>query len=171
MLHKVTNNSSYLYLIKKKSGNFAVTYISNLKVTILLNKLIHMKKNELMQYSCPLGKAMSALGSKWKPIIVLVIKDRKLRFGELAARIHVISRKVLTDQLREMEADGLVIREEFREIPPRVEYSLTEKGLALLPILYLLEEWETKYHVYDPEKEKDCKMIMEEKKIRKTVVL
>ncbi|MCC3214753.1 helix-turn-helix transcriptional regulator [Chryseobacterium sp. X308] len=106
-----------------------------------------MKKNELMQYSCPLGKAMAALGSKWKPIIVLVIKDRKLRFGELAVRINVISRKVLTDQLREMETDGLVIREEFKELPPRVEYSLTEKGLALLPILYLLEEWEAKYQV------------------------
>jgi DNA-binding HxlR family transcriptional regulator len=104
-----------------------------------------MKKNELMQYSCPLGKAMAALGSKWKPIIVLVIKDRKLRFGELAVRINVISRKVLTDQLREMEADGLIIREEFKELPPRVEYSLTEKGLALLPILYLLEEWEARY--------------------------
>ncbi|WP_294292302.1 helix-turn-helix domain-containing protein [uncultured Chryseobacterium sp.] len=127
-----------------------------------------MKKNELMQYSCPLGKAMSALGSKWKPIIVLVIKDRKLRFGELAVRINVISRKVLTDQLREMQNDGLVIREEFRELPPRVEYSLTEKGLALLPILYLLEEWEMKYHVYDPEKVKDCKMILEGKKLQKT---
>lgn len=129
-----------------------------------------MKKNELMQYSCPLGKAMSALGSKWKPIIVLVIKDRKLRFGELAVRINIISRKVLTDQLREMQTDGLVIREEFKELPPRVEYSLTEKGLALLPILYLLEEWEMKYHVYDPEKVNDCKMILEGKKIQKTVV-
>jgi DNA-binding HxlR family transcriptional regulator len=123
-----------------------------------------MKKSELMQYSCPLGKAMSALGSKWKPIIVLLIKDRKLRFGELAVRIHVISRKVLTDQLREMETDGLVIREEFKEIPPRVEYSLTEKGLALLPILYLLEEWETKYHIKDLEKEKECNAIVDGKK-------
>lgn len=122
-----------------------------------------------MAYSCPLGKAMSALGSKWKPIIVLVIKDRKLRFGELAVRINVISRKVLTDQLREMETDGLVIREEFKELPPRVEYSLTEKGLALLPILYQLEEWETKYHVYDPEKAKDCKMLLESKKLTRTV--
>lgn len=128
-----------------------------------------MKKNELMQYSCPLGKAMSALGSKWKPIIVLVIKDRKLRFGELAARIHVISRKVLTDQLREMEADGLVIREEFKEIPPRVEYSLTEKGLALLPILYLLEEWETKYHVKDLKYDKDCNVLNEDIKTEKAV--
>jgi DNA-binding HxlR family transcriptional regulator len=129
-----------------------------------------MVKSELMRYSCPLGKAMSALGSKWKPIIVLVIKDRKLRFGELAVRISVISRKVLTDQLKEMQTDGLVIREEFKELPPRVEYSLTEKGLALLPILYLLEEWETKYHVYDPEKDKDCKMILEGKKIKKAIV-
>ncbi|CAA7195269.1 winged helix-turn-helix transcriptional regulator [Chryseobacterium potabilaquae] len=118
-----------------------------------------MKKNELMEYNCPLGKAMSALGSKWKPIIVLVIKDRKLRFGELAVRINVISRKVLTDQLREMEADGLVIREEFKEIPPRVEYSLTEKGLALLPILYLLEEWEAKYQIKGPKSKNDCTLL------------
>lgn len=120
-----------------------------------------MKKNELMQYSCPLGKAMAALGSKWKPIIVLVIKDRKLRFGELAVRINVISRKVLTDQLREMETDGLVIREEFKELPPRVEYSLTEKGLALLPILYLLEEWEAKYQVKGSHDDKDCVFLNE----------
>ncbi|MDQ1096792.1 MULTISPECIES: winged helix-turn-helix transcriptional regulator [Chryseobacterium] len=121
-----------------------------------------MKKNELMEYSCPLGKAMSALGSKWKPIIVLVIKDRKLRFGELAVRIQVISRKVLTDQLREMEADGLVIREEFKELPPRVEYSLTEKGLALLPILYLLEEWEEKYQVKGKDGGKSCNSLTDE---------
>ncbi|MFL9833807.1 winged helix-turn-helix transcriptional regulator [Chryseobacterium terrae] len=129
-----------------------------------------MKKNELMEYSCPLGKAMSALGSKWKPIIVLVIKDRKLRFGELAVRINVISRKVLTDQLKEMQTDGLIIREEFKELPPRVEYSLTEKGLALLPILYQLEEWETKYHVYDPIKDKDCKTFLEKREKKNAVV-
>ncbi|MGK6344171.1 winged helix-turn-helix transcriptional regulator [Chryseobacterium sp. DT-3] len=121
-----------------------------------------MVKSELMKYSCPLGKAMSALGSKWKPIIVLVIKDRKLRFGELAVRINVISRKVLTDQLREMESDGLVIREEFKELPPRVEYSLTEKGLALLPILYLLEEWEAKFTAEDFNSEKKCSLLDKE---------
>lgn len=104
-----------------------------------------MRQEKIKQCSCPLGKAMSALGSKWKPIIVLVIKDRTLRFGEIAARISVISRKVLTDQLREMEEDKLLIREEFRELPPRVEYHLTEKGLALLPILNLLEEWEKEF--------------------------
>lgn len=129
-----------------------------------------MVKSELMKYSCPLGKAMSALGSKWKPIIVLVIKDRKLRFGELAVRINVISRKVLTDQLREMQTDGLIIREEFKELPPRVEYSLTEKGLALLPILYLLEEWEAKFDNKEVQYDKDCNLIEKNKKTKETVV-
>ncbi|MDW8550393.1 helix-turn-helix domain-containing protein [Epilithonimonas ginsengisoli] len=104
-----------------------------------------MRQQKTLGCSCPLGKAMSALGSKWKPIIVLVINNRKLRFGEVAARISVISRKVLTDQLREMETDHLLTRQEFKEIPPRVEYCLTEKGLALLPILDLLEKWESEY--------------------------
>jgi DNA-binding HxlR family transcriptional regulator len=94
----------------------------------------------------------------------------EIAFRRIGSKNQCDLRKVLTDQLREMESDGLVIREEFKEIPPRVEYSLTEKGLALLPILYQLEEWETKYHVYDPEKEKDCKMILEGKKVQKTVV-
>jgi len=96
---------------------------------------------------------MSALGSKWKPIIVLVIKDRTLRFGEIVARISVISRKVLTDQLREMEEDHLITRQEYKELPPRVEYKLTEKGLALLPILTLLEEWEQKFDTLDQKAE------------------
>lgn len=96
---------------------------------------------------------MSALGSKWKPIIVLVIKDRTLRFGEIAARISVISRKVLTDQLREMEEDHLITRQEYKELPPRVEYKLTEKGLALIPILTLLEEWEQKFDTVDQKAE------------------
>lgn len=108
-----------------------------------------MKKNESMAKGCPLGKAMAELGSKWKPIIILTIQDRKIRFGELAAKINVISRKVLTDQLRELETDELIIREEFKEIPPRVEYSLTEKGIALLPIFSQLEEWEQQYQKKD----------------------
>jgi DNA-binding HxlR family transcriptional regulator len=106
-----------------------------------------MKEKKKMLCNCPLGNAMSALGSKWKPIIVMVLKDRKLRFGQIAGYLPVISRKVLTDQLREMERDGLLIRQEFKELPPRVEYHLTEKGLALLPILYTLEEWEGKYQM------------------------
>lgn len=96
---------------------------------------------------CPLLVATNIIGNKWKPIILLVIKDRVMRFGQIAARISIISRKVLTDQLREMEKDGLLLREEFKEMPPRVEYRLTEKGNALIPILKQLEDWEKHYTV------------------------
>ena len=110
-----------------------------------------------MKYSCPLGKAMSALGSKWKPIIVLVIKDRKLRFGELAVRINVISRKVLTDQLREMQTDGLIIREEFKELPPRVEYSLTNYGETLFPVYDAMLNLSIYYLEHEGVESKECK--------------
>ena len=112
-----------------------------------IKTITDMRQQKILDCSCPLGKAMSALGSKWKPVIVMVINTRKLRFGEIAARISAISRKVLTDQLREMEADHLLTRQEFKEIPPRVEYCLTEKGLALLPILDLLEKWEAEFDI------------------------
>lgn len=127
-----------MYLFNEKSSNLAVTNNGNQIVTV-------MRQQKILNCSCPLGKAMSALGSKWKPIIVMVVNNRTLRFGEIAARISAISRKVLTDQLREMETDHLLTRQEFKEIPPRVEYKLTEKGLALLPILNLLEEWEAEF--------------------------
>jgi len=84
---------------------------------------------------------MNVIGNKWTSIIVYVINDNKYRFGELAFRIENISRKVLTDQLKEMEKRGIVYREAFAETPPRVEYSLTEKGKALIPILNQLCDW------------------------------
>ena len=104
-----------------------------------------MIREKLIHANCPLSTAMSALGSKWKPIIVMVLQKKTLRFGQLAAMIHIISRKVLTDQLKELEEDGILERIEFREVPPRVEYHLTEKGLALLPILKDLSRWEKDY--------------------------
>ncbi|MFZ4929240.1 winged helix-turn-helix transcriptional regulator [Chryseobacterium sp. Mn2064] len=93
----------------------------------------------------PLRKATGVLGNKWKPIIIVTIGKKTLRFGEIAEAIHLISRKVLTDQLRELENDDVLVRKEFKELPPRVEYSLTEKGISLLPILFLFEEWEHQY--------------------------
>jgi DNA-binding HxlR family transcriptional regulator len=104
-----------------------------------------MQRDKLLHADCMLSTAMSALGSKWKPIIVMVLQTKKMRFGQLAAMINIISRKVLTDQLRELEEDGILERAEFREVPPRVEYHLTEKGLALLPILKQLAAWEKEY--------------------------
>lgn len=85
-------------------------------------------------------RTMGVLGGKWKPIIIAHLAQRR-RFGQLAQRLPLISRKVLTEQLKELEEDGIVRREAFAELPPRVEYSLTERGLALLPILEQLSAW------------------------------
>jgi DNA-binding HxlR family transcriptional regulator len=88
---------------------------------------------------------MGIIGNKWKPIIVYVLQNRKVRFGQLDALIPLITRKVLTEQLKELEEDNIVMREAFSEIPPRVEYALTEKGLALLPILNSIITWNEQY--------------------------
>ncbi|CAM1374493.1 winged helix-turn-helix transcriptional regulator [Tenacibaculum xiamenense] len=91
--------------------------------------------------SCSLVHAMNIIGGKWKPIIIYLLANGSLRFGKLLLFIPTISKKVLTDQLRELEEDGLIIRKKFAEIPPRVEYSLSEKGETLLPVLKALSNW------------------------------
>ena len=94
---------------------------------------------------CPLTRSMAVIGTKWKPIIINAIRNKKVRFGQLDAIIPLITRKVLTEQLKELEEDGILLRESFTELPPRVEYSLTQKGLELLPILGAIIEWNLKY--------------------------
>jgi DNA-binding HxlR family transcriptional regulator len=109
-------------------------------------------KDERFSFSkCSLTRSMSIIGTKWKPIIVYVLQKRKVRFGQLDAYIPLITRKVLTEQLKELEEDGLIIREAFSETPPRVEYSLTEKGLELLPILNSIIVWNEKYETMSPD--------------------
>ncbi|RZK35663.1 MAG: transcriptional regulator [Hymenobacter sp.] len=90
--------------------------------------------------ACSMTRTMGVLGGKWKLIIISYLTQTR-RFGQLAQRLSLISRKVLTEQLRELEEDGIVRREAFAELPPRVEYSLTEHGRALLPILAQLSDW------------------------------
>ncbi|MGI4864739.1 MAG: winged helix-turn-helix transcriptional regulator [Janthinobacterium lividum] len=90
--------------------------------------------------TCSITRTMGILGGKWKPIIIANLTQRR-RFGQLAQRIPLISRKVLTEQLKELEEDGIVRREAFAELPPRVEYSLTAHGAGLLPILEQLCAW------------------------------
>lgn len=91
--------------------------------------------------SCTLVHTMNIIGNKWKPIIIYLLSNGSMRFGMLNTLIPTISRKVLTNQLKEMENDGLIFRESFAEIPPRVEYSLTKKSKGLLPILKHLSQW------------------------------
>jgi DNA-binding HxlR family transcriptional regulator len=90
---------------------------------------------------CPMAVAVSMIGGKWKPIILHMLADRTLRFGELRRNIPPVSQKMLTQQLRELEADGLVIRTVHPEMPPRVEYRLSERGRTLSPILDDLYVW------------------------------
>ncbi len=101
----------------------------------MARKLIHNPNH------CPMVHAMNIIGNKWTPIIIYVLGERTFRFGQLVNYIGEISRKVLTEQLKELELHGVVKRESFAEIPPRVEYSLTSRGKALLPILSQLCMW------------------------------
>ncbi|MCH7409869.1 helix-turn-helix transcriptional regulator [Belliella sp. DSM 111904] len=93
------------------------------------------------EVKCPVTGILQLIGGKWKPIILYCLRSETRRFGEIAARIPSISRKVLTEQLRELEQDNLILRVQFNEIPPRVEYSLTAMGKSLSPVLHEMEKW------------------------------
>ena len=95
--------------------------------------------------ACPVATAVSLIGGKWKLLILRNLKTRPWRFNELQRDLEGISQKVLTSKLREMEADGLVERHVFAEVPPRVEYSLTPLGRTLKPVLDAMEQWGTAY--------------------------
>ncbi len=91
--------------------------------------------------SCPVNRAVAALADKWKIVIVIALQYRTWRFNELLHALDGIAPKVLVRQLRSLEADGLVARTAYAEVPPRVEYMLTEAGRTLVPILNALQHW------------------------------
>jgi len=92
-------------------------------------------------YGCGLEAALDVVGGKWKPIVLWRLSTGPRRFGELRRLVGGISEKMLIQQLREMEADGIVSRKDFHEVPPRVEYALTRFGVSLLEALRPLCEW------------------------------
>ena len=96
--------------------------------------------------NCPITPLLLILQGKWKNQILyeLCIKD-PIRFGELKRNLAGITNTMLTNSLRELEADGLISREQFNEIPPRVEYSFTQKGRDLMPVFYAMMNWGFKY--------------------------
>ena len=95
--------------------------------------------------ACPVETTLSLIGSKWKVLILRDLLPGTKRFGELKKSIGHVSQKVLTNQLREMESQGLVNRKVYAEVPPRVEYSLTDLGLSLKPILDAMWDWGEDY--------------------------
>lgn len=93
-------------------------------------------------YMCPSGYTMDILGGKWKLVILWhLLNDGVKRYGEIKKVLPGITHKMLSNQLKELENDGIIHREEYHQIPPKVEYSLTEKGMTLIPILKAISEW------------------------------
>ncbi|MEM6487561.1 MAG: helix-turn-helix domain-containing protein [Pseudomonadota bacterium] len=90
---------------------------------------------------CPVEAALEQIAGKWKGLIIYHLLDGTLRFNELARRVGSVTQRSLTKQLRELEADGIVHRQVFAVVPPRVDYSLTDKGRRLRPVIEALRAW------------------------------
>ncbi|NRB59076.1 MAG: helix-turn-helix transcriptional regulator [Winogradskyella sp.] len=101
---------------------------------------------------CPVTVTLKVIGGKWKPAILYLIDLGINRFGEMHRRLPGISKRMLTDHLRELENDGILHREVFAQVPPKVVYTLTEKGDTLTPIFKAMEEWGTMYGKVENEK-------------------
>jgi DNA-binding HxlR family transcriptional regulator len=91
--------------------------------------------------NCPVTATMGLIGGKWKLLILYVIQNDINRFGKMGMVLKDISKQMLTTQLRELENDGIIERKIYAEIPPRVEYFLTDKGKSLLPIIDMMKQW------------------------------
>jgi len=96
-------------------------------------------------FHCPVTLTTRIIGGKWKPSILFYLEGRIRRFNELKRLLAGPTKKMLTQQLRELERDGLVYRKVYAEVPPRVEYSMTQHGESLRPILRLMSAWGKKH--------------------------
>ena len=95
--------------------------------------------------NCPVAATLELIGGKYKALILWHLAEKKLRFSELRKEIQGATPKMLTQQLRELEAHNLIHREVFAVVPPRVEYSLTDLGQSLMPILVSMRDWGSSY--------------------------
>lgn len=102
-----------------------------------------LTKDELPE--CPVETTVQLIGSKWKLLIMRNLLSRPWRFNELKKDLDGISQKVLTDSLRSMEEDGIITRTVYPEVPPHVEYALSETGESMRPILNAMQEWGANY--------------------------
>jgi|TARA_Y100000389_G_C17463332_1_gene523447 DNA-binding HxlR family transcriptional regulator len=109
------------------------------------NKCIHEEHDCNENKLCPITYSMSMIGGKWRPIIIMRISQGTNRFGILHRSIEGISKNMLTRELRDLESSEILDRKIFAEIPPRVEYSLTKKGVSLLPVFNKLNDWALDY--------------------------
>lgn len=104
-------------------------------------KIKELQNNPKNIQKCPVTYCMRIMGGKWKPIVLFLIARGVNRFGILQRGVEGISKQMLTKQLRELEADGILNRKIYAEVPPRVEYSLTDLGHSLMPIIACMKQW------------------------------
>ena len=103
------------------------------------------EKNTIIEI-CPVRNVIARFGNKWALLVILILSENKvLRFSELKKMIPDVSSRMLSSTLRTLEADGLVSRKVYPEVPPKVEYSLTETGLSLVPFIVQLTDWAQKH--------------------------
>jgi len=106
-----------------------------------MKKLETTGKVKEPEIQCPVTATLKVIGGKWKPVILYMLSAGTKRFNELKRYMPEVTQKMLTQQLRELETDGIIHRKVYPEVPPRVEYSLTEKGNTLKPILKHMSKW------------------------------
>lgn len=135
------NSNGMLDFIGMQHYNFYVTFIFKL---LGIPEVSHMLTKEEMP-ACPVATTVQLIGSKWKLLIMRNLLARPWRFNELQKDLDGISQKVLTDSLRSMEQDGIITRTVYPEVPPRVEYALSELGESMRPIINAMEVWGKDY--------------------------
>ncbi len=97
------------------------------------------------EYRCPVELTINLIGGKWKAVILWELSEKPIRFNELMRTFPNITHKMLTQQLKEMERDGLILRTVYSQVPPKVEYSLTDFGRSFMPILLSMNQWGQNY--------------------------
>jgi DNA-binding HxlR family transcriptional regulator len=114
---------------------------------------------------------LDVMGGKWKPLIMYLLVDKTLRFSELQRSISKITQKMLTEQLRELEKDGLILRKVYPQVPPKVEYSMTPYGKTLLPVLETMHNWGQSHREVEHVKNQSLEKNKEDLSPRATITL
>jgi DNA-binding HxlR family transcriptional regulator len=99
------------------------------------------KNKNFNPYNCPVTHCLNIIGGKWKILIIYAVSKNVNRFSKLQRAIPAISKQMLVNQLRELEEDGILERIIYPEIPPRVEYKVTEHGMTLMPVIRVMQDW------------------------------
>jgi DNA-binding HxlR family transcriptional regulator len=106
--------------------------------------VVSRKNKDFNPGNCPVTHCMNRIGGKWKILLIYAISRKCNRFSMLQRAIPLISKQMLVNQLRELEEDGIIDRIIYAEIPPRVEYEVTEYGMSLMPVISVLQDWGVK---------------------------